>query len=176
MTAAEPTEPLPDWLADLQRQGQEMQQRSEQLQADMAELSESASSPDGSVQVTVGGNGALRDLQIGPQAMSKTGPQLAAEVMRLSATAQSAAAKRVMSMVEPLAGADAMEAMRSYLPPELEDEPEPEEPQQAKPPSPKPAAPLVESPKPATPPAEPKRKPTAAEEDDDGPPVDSVFE
>lgn len=106
----------PQWLTDLQRQGEEMVRQSRQAQQELAELTETAVSQDRTVTVAVGANGALRQLVIDDRAMRGSGAELAATIMRLAGSAQAAAARRAVEVVEPFAGQTGMEFLRSQLP------------------------------------------------------------
>ncbi|EHR51523.1 hypothetical protein SacmaDRAFT_3298 [Saccharomonospora marina XMU15] len=108
----------PQWLADLQRRGEEMVRQSRQAQEELAELAETAASADRMVTVTVGANGALRQLTIDDRAMRRSGAELAATITQLAGRAQAAAARRAVRVVEPFAGEEGMEFLRSQLPPE----------------------------------------------------------
>lgn len=112
----------PQWLADLQRRGEEMVRQSRQAQEELAELTETAASADRMVTVTVGANGALRRLTIDDRAMRRSGAELSATITQLAGRAQAAAARRAVRVVEPFAGEEGMEFLRSQLPPEDDDE------------------------------------------------------
>ncbi|WP_158890009.1 YbaB/EbfC family nucleoid-associated protein [Amycolatopsis anabasis] len=124
------TQPAPDWLADLQRTGQRMIEQSRQAQDELGALLETASSADRAITVTVGANGALRNLSINQRAMSRSANELSAAIMDLANQAQTAAARRAVEIVQPFAGETGVEFLRSQLP-QAEDEmpklPEPEE-------------------------------------------------
>lgn len=72
------------------------------------------------VTVTVGANGALRQLTIDDRALRRSGAELAASIMQLAGRAQAAAARRAVRVVEPFAGEEGMEFLRSQLPPDDE--------------------------------------------------------
>lgn len=109
----------PQWLADLQRQSERMLEQSQQAQAELAQLSETATSPDRAVSVTVGANGALKGLELDERVMrGRTAASLSATIMQLAGQAQAAAARRAIAVVEPFAGNTGMEFLRSQLPPE----------------------------------------------------------
>ncbi|MDA3629446.1 YbaB/EbfC family nucleoid-associated protein [Saccharopolyspora sp. WRP15-2] len=110
------------WLAMMQERADEMVRQSEQIQQQMQEMAETASDPDGAVSVTVGANGALKDLQIDQRAMRRSAAELQATILQLAGQAQAAVAGRVVSAVEPVAGAAGMDFLRSQLPPEPEPE------------------------------------------------------
>ncbi|WP_216216458.1 YbaB/EbfC family nucleoid-associated protein [Amycolatopsis aidingensis] len=115
-------QPEPDWLADLRRRGAEMVRQSEQAQEQLGELSETASSADGAVRVTVGASGALRGLVVEDTAMRSSGAELSATILRLAGTAQAAVARRAVEIVEPFAGETGAEFLRSQLPAEEAEE------------------------------------------------------
>ncbi|GAA4619323.1 hypothetical protein GCM10023108_43760 [Saccharopolyspora hordei] len=110
------------WLAMMQQRADEMVRQSEQIQQQMQEMAETASDPDGTVSVTVGANGALKDLQIDQRAMRRSAADLRTTILQLAGQAQAAVAGRVVSAVEPVAGTAGMEFLRSQLPPEPEPE------------------------------------------------------
>ncbi|GAB3694975.1 YbaB/EbfC family nucleoid-associated protein [Saccharopolyspora tripterygii] len=59
------------------------------MQQEIEQLSITESSRDGAVQVTLGSNGIVRDIQLSPGAANRPMPKLAAELMRTIALAQS---------------------------------------------------------------------------------------
>ncbi|RZQ65683.1 YbaB/EbfC family nucleoid-associated protein [Amycolatopsis suaedae] len=115
-------QPEPQWLADIKRQGKQMVEQSQRLQEELGGLTETAQSDDGAVRVSVGAGGALSGLEIDQRAMSRQSAELSAEILRLAARAQAAAARRAMAVVAPVAGESGMDFLRSQLPSE-----EPEE-------------------------------------------------
>ncbi|MGW1676825.1 YbaB/EbfC family nucleoid-associated protein [Saccharopolyspora sp. NPDC002376] len=110
------------WLAMMQERADEMVRQSEQIQQQMQEMAETASDPDGAVSVTVGANGALKDLQIDQRAMRRSAAELQATILKLAGQAQAAVAGRAVAAVEPVAGTAGMDFLRSQLPPEPEPE------------------------------------------------------
>ncbi|MGP4018518.1 YbaB/EbfC family nucleoid-associated protein [Saccharopolyspora sp. 5N708] len=101
------------WLASLQTQAESMIQQSEQLQVQLAALTETASA--GGVRVTVNAGGALQALEITREAMQRGPTELSATILRLGGTAQRGVARRMAQAVEPVAGAEAMQFLRSRI-------------------------------------------------------------
>jgi hypothetical protein len=66
-------------------------------------------SKDGSVTVTVGPNGGLRNLQLGRRAMGMSAAQLTGAILRTAALAQRQAAEKLIEVFRPLGeGTEAM--------------------------------------------------------------------
>ncbi|QGK70895.1 hypothetical protein GIY23_16460 [Allosaccharopolyspora coralli] len=107
-----------EWLDSLQQRADEMVQQSQQLQAQLHELAETAS--DGGVSVTVGSNGALKDLQLDQRSLRRGPEELQATILRLAREAQARVAPRVAQIVEPVTGASGAEFLRSQLPADVE--------------------------------------------------------
>ncbi|MCI2418638.1 YbaB/EbfC family nucleoid-associated protein [Saccharopolyspora sp. K220] len=101
------------WLASLQTQAESMIQQSEQLQVQLAAMTETASA--NGVRLTVNANGALQELEISREAMQRGPTELRNTILRLNGTAQGSVAQRVAQAVEPVAGADAMQFLRSRI-------------------------------------------------------------
>lgn len=79
------------------------------VQQELAAISEVARSEDGTVEVTVGAQGGLRDLLISENAYQRHRPaQLSALIVRLTAAASASAAARAAETLEPVlpAGTD----------------------------------------------------------------------
>ncbi len=103
-----------EWLDSLQHRADEMVQQSQQLQGQLQKLAETAS--DGGVSVTVGSNGALKDLQLDQRSLRRGPEELQMTILRLAHEAQARVAHRVAQNVEPVAGASGAEFFRSQLP------------------------------------------------------------
>jgi len=150
----------------VERQAREMKDRSAQLEEAFAAAAATVTSRDGSVTVALAPNGALRNLQLGRNACELGEARLTTTIMDTVRRAQSQTARAVTSSVESILGdGEAVEMMKSFLPPdpaagEVEDDqfgsaaPR-EEPPPARPPMPPPRT---------TRPA-PRRRPA---EDDEG--------
>ncbi|MGM1061585.1 YbaB/EbfC family nucleoid-associated protein [Saccharothrix sp. Mg75] len=152
-------------LADLQRKSADLQENFENSQA-------TATSPDGSVSVTVGPNGGLLNLQLGHRAVELGSARLTALILQTARTAQKQAAQKVMEAFEPLGeGTEAMRMVSDSIPDDdqqvddrdyAEAEPEPEpEPVRATPPY---ASRQMQMP------ARPARRSAAVEDDDENQP------
>lgn len=107
-----------DLLANLEAKAAEMQRRSEQLTESFNAAGATASSPDGGVRVTVGPNGALQEVQLGPSVTRFAPAELAGIINRTAAKAQQIAAHQVRAAFAPFAeGTQAMSMLDSFLPP-----------------------------------------------------------
>lgn len=154
----------------LERQAGQMQEQASALQEAFAAAAATVTSPDGTVTVTLAPNGALSNIQLGRRACSLGEARLTMTIMATVREAQSRTARAVTSAVESIVGnGEAVEMMKSFLPPEpavdaymdqnkFVENPEPEE----APPPPKP--PLT--PPPPSRPA-PRRRPARDERDED---------
>jgi DNA-binding protein YbaB len=112
------TDPMQDWLTSFEAKIADMQQKSAELQQNIAASAATASTPDGAVRVTVGPTGALQDLQLAPSTTRYAPAELAALVMRTAAQAQREAAHRVAAAFAPVAeGTEAMQMLQDFLPP-----------------------------------------------------------
>lgn len=97
-------------LADYQRS----HDRLAEVRHALASITETARSEDGTVQVTVGSQGVLRDLILSESAYQRHRPaQLSALIVRLTAEAARAAARRAENLLAPLlpAGTDPAEVL-----------------------------------------------------------------
>lgn len=91
-------------LADYRRS----QERLATTQQELAAITETVRSQDGSVQVTVGPQGVLQDLVVDEAAYQRQRPaQLAATIVRLTKDAALAAAARAQEVLVPVLPADA---------------------------------------------------------------------
>ena len=70
---------LADWSASASAQVAKAQQMSDQV----SRVSLSASSPDGSVEVTVGPSGAVTDLRLGEAIRKRPADEIAQEILRV---------------------------------------------------------------------------------------------
>ncbi|MCE7009195.1 YbaB/EbfC family nucleoid-associated protein [Kibdelosporangium philippinense] len=112
------TEAINDWMAGFEARIAELQQKSATLQQNIAASGATATSPDGSVRVTVGPTGALENLQLAPSTTRYPPAELAGIIMRAAAEAQREAAHRVAQAFAPVAeGTDAMRMLQEFLPP-----------------------------------------------------------
>ncbi|WP_197321099.1 YbaB/EbfC family nucleoid-associated protein [Saccharomonospora sp. NB11] len=152
----------------LERQASQMQERAAALQEAFAAAAATVTSRDGTVTVSLAPNGALRNIQLGKRACELGEARLAATIMETVRLAQSQTARAVTSSVQSIVGNNqAVEMMKSFLPPDpaaadevdqnkFVEDPEPDD----APPPPKP---------PVTPPSSPTNRPRRRPErrDDD---------
>lgn len=104
------------WLASMQERADEMVRKSQEIQQDLQEMVETASDREGSVAVTVTANGALKDLHLDQRALNRGASHLKSVILQLAGEAQAKVAGRVVDTVEPVAGSDGLEFLRSQLP------------------------------------------------------------
>ncbi|MEU3627813.1 hypothetical protein BS329_38960 [Amycolatopsis coloradensis] len=103
----------------LERQAREMQEKAARLQEAFATAGATVTSPDGSVTVTLAPNGALSNIQLGRRACALGEPRLTATIMAAVREAQIQTARAVTNSVETIVGdGEAVEMMKSFLPPE----------------------------------------------------------
>jgi DNA-binding protein YbaB len=115
------------WLRDYQARGEAMVRRSQQFQQQLHDVSETATSGDGSVTVTVSPSGALQNLSFSPRIRQLSEAELAQLTLQLAREAQNRVAHRVAELVEPASGqGDALAFLRGQLPP-LDDSPRDEQ-------------------------------------------------
>lgn len=111
------------WLRDYRAQGEDMVRRSQEFSEQLREVTETASSRDGAVTVTVTPSGALQDLVFSPRARELSEGQLAQLTLQTSREAQARVAHRVAELAAPVIGdGDSMAFLRGQLPP-LDDQP-----------------------------------------------------
>lgn len=116
------------WLRDYRAQGEAMVRRSQQFQAQLQEVSETATSHDGTVTVTVSPSGALQHLSFSPRIRELPEAELAQLTLQTAREAQNRVAHRVADLVEPASGdGEALAFLRGRLPP-LDDPPRGEQP------------------------------------------------
>lgn len=122
------------WLQDYGSTLADLKRKSEELQEGIAAAESTVTSPDGSVTVTVGPNGGLRDLRLGHRAVDLGAARLTALVLETTRTAQRQVVAKVRTAFEPLgAGTEAMELYSDAVPDDLLT---PEEPAAPPPPAP----------------------------------------
>jgi len=91
-----------DWSASVADRAAKAQAMSEQV----GQLSVSASSSDGSVEVTVAGSGAMTNLRLGESTRKWTADQTAAEILAVMRRAQAKLANRVAEIAADTVGAE----------------------------------------------------------------------
>ncbi|HEX6359662.1 YbaB/EbfC family nucleoid-associated protein [Actinophytocola sp.] len=107
-----------EWAAGFEARIAELQRKSEQLTESFNAAGATASSPDGGVRVTVGPNGALQEVQLGPSVARFAPAELAGIINRTAAKAAQMAAHQVRAAFAPFAqGTEAMALFDSFLPP-----------------------------------------------------------
>ncbi|HEU0088651.1 MAG TPA: YbaB/EbfC family nucleoid-associated protein [Pseudonocardiaceae bacterium] len=110
------------WLRDYQARGEAMVRRSQEFQEQVQDLSETVTSRDGAVTVTVGASGALQDLAFSARIRQLPEVELARLIVQTAREAQHRVAHRVAALVEPVTGeTEALAFLRGQLPP-LDDE------------------------------------------------------
>jgi len=145
------------WLDDLQRQVDEMQAKSQALQATLSTAEGRATSSDGLVTVAVTPGGGLKDLRVDDRALRHGGARLTALIMETYGKAQRKVSQDVLEAFTPIAGGtEVMDLVKTYLPLPVDDEePEPPaEPPRAEPPraAASPSTPPTSTPPPNSPP------------------------
>lgn len=106
------------WLRDYQARGEAMVRRSQEFQEQLQDISETATSRDGAVTVTVNPGGALQDLAFSPRIRQLPEAELAQLTLRMAREAQDRVAHRIAALVEPVSGdGTALAFLRSQLPP-----------------------------------------------------------
>lgn len=109
----------------LRVQSAQLRQRAEVLQAELAKISESVTSPDRLVTVTVGAGGVMRSIKIESAGMRATPSQWSDAVMRAYAQGCRIVGERAAALVEQHApGTPAVELMREAIPPAPDEEQE----------------------------------------------------
>ncbi len=106
------------WLASYEERLEEINERAQQAQRELAGVAATATSPDGAVTLTTDPSGALRSLVLGEAAEQLSREQLAAAVLGTAREAQAEAARLAATAVAPLLGEDseAMAVFRTHLP------------------------------------------------------------
>jgi DNA-binding protein YbaB len=106
------------WLSEYQRQSQELLERSQAVGAELATMTETVTSRNGLVKVTVGPSGTLRHVEFSEQTRALGRAELAALLMDTASRAQAQIAHKVAEIVTPLAGdGNTMQFIRDQLPP-----------------------------------------------------------
>ncbi|MER7113993.1 YbaB/EbfC family nucleoid-associated protein [Saccharomonospora azurea] len=154
----------------LERQASQMQERAAALQEAFAAAAATVTSRDGTVTVSLAPNGALRNIQFGKRACELGEARLAATIMDTVRQAQSQTARAVTSSVQSIVGnGEAVEMMKSFLPPDPAAADEVDQNKFVENPEPD-VAPTPPKP-PVTPPSSPttgpRRRPARPEADDD---------
>ncbi|MGH4012709.1 MAG: YbaB/EbfC family nucleoid-associated protein [Pseudonocardiaceae bacterium] len=112
------------WLRDYQARGEAMVRRSQEFQEQLQAVSETATSRDGAVTVTVGPSGALQNLAFAPRSRQLSEAELAQLTLQTTREAQNRVAHRIAALVEPVSGDGAALAfLRGQLPPLDDDQP-----------------------------------------------------
>lgn len=102
----------------LRARSAELRQRAEALRAELATVSETVTSPDRRVTVTVGAGGILRSIRVESAGQRATPTQWAEAVMRAYATGCRVVGERAAALVERhTPGTPAAELMREAVPP-----------------------------------------------------------
>ncbi len=159
------------WLDNFEAKLAVLQQKSTDLQDNLAAATVTVSSPDGSVTIVVGVGGALQNIQLGHRACDLGPARLTKTIMETARTAQRNASRHIVDTFEPLGeGTTAMEMIKEIG---LEDPAEQEEiedrfaPIEADPaPAPRPAPPMRHT-EPRTPPPPPRRTQQTIEDEDE---------
>jgi hypothetical protein len=103
----------------------DLRQRAEALRTELAEISESVTSPDRAVTVTVGAGGIMRAIKIEPAGQRATPMQWSDAVMRAYAQGCRLVGERAAALVERhTPGTPAVALMREAVPPPPEAEQE----------------------------------------------------
>lgn len=123
------------WLQDFESQLADLRQKSQDLQEGIAAAVSTATSPDGTVTVTVGPNGGLQDLRLGHRAVDLGSARLTTLILETARAAQRQVVAKVHEAFKPLG--EGTEAMDLYLDAVPEDLVTPEEPAEEPPPPPK---------------------------------------
>ncbi|AHH99145.1 DNA-binding protein YbaB [Kutzneria viridogrisea] len=111
------------WLTQYKDKVEGIRQAAAEVTDNITAATVTTSSPDGSVTVTIGPNGSLRDLRFGNRASEHSHTQLAALVMKTVARGQRAVAEKVVEAFAPIgAGTSAMDLLTKFVPEEVPDE------------------------------------------------------
>lgn len=117
------------WLRDFESQLADLRQKSQDLQDSIAAAASTATSPDGTVTVTVGPNGGLRDLRLGHRAVDLGAARLTTVILETTRAAQRQVVAKVHEAFKPLGeGTEAMDLYLDAVPDDLithEEQPEP---------------------------------------------------
>ncbi|WET81788.1 YbaB/EbfC family nucleoid-associated protein [Amycolatopsis sp. QT-25] len=150
-----------EWMREQERRSAVLLAKAEQAKADLENNVVTLSSPDRLVTVTVNPGGGLTSLALSPQAQDRPPAQLASLIMSTYRKATTRAADRTLEIMAGLTGEDseAVDFLKSTLPPREEPQATPEPDDSAR--FGVPAEP------PPTPPAKP-RPPRPISDEDDG--------
>jgi DNA-binding protein YbaB len=109
----------------LRARAAQLRERAEALRADLAKVSESVTSPDRLVTVTVGAGGVMRGIKVEPDGQRATPTQWADAVMRAYAQGCRIVGEKAAALVEQhTPGTPAADLMRAAVPPPPEGEQE----------------------------------------------------
>ncbi|MCX2947144.1 YbaB/EbfC family nucleoid-associated protein [Lentzea sp. NEAU-D7] len=163
------------WVEEYEAKLADLKQKSEDLTENFAASSATVTSKDGAVTVTVGPNGGLQNLQLGPRAVEMGGPRLTALILETARAAQKQAATQVLELFKPLGeGTEAYQMVSDSIPDdEVEEDDDPYDEIDDDEPEPAPAPPVNRpvAPQPPAPPAAARvRRPADDDEDDDNQP------
>ncbi|MCS7479053.1 YbaB/EbfC family nucleoid-associated protein [Umezawaea endophytica] len=115
-------------MNDMQARLADLKQKSEDLAENLATASATVTSNDGAVKVTIAPTGALQNLELTQRAAGMNPGKLTASIMEAVRKGQQAASAKMMEAFAPMGtGTESMDLVRSYLPPEEDDEDEFEE-------------------------------------------------
>jgi DNA-binding protein YbaB len=123
------------WLQKFESQLADLRQKSQDLQESITAAVSTATSPDGTVTVTVGPNGGLQDLRLGHRAVDLGAARLTTLILETTRAAQRQVVAKVHEAFKPLG--EGTEAMDLYLDAVPDDLVAPEEPAEAPSPPPK---------------------------------------
>ena len=112
-----------DYTRQLAAKSAELRQRAEALQAELARIVASVTSPDRTVTVTVGAGGVMRGIAIEQAGLRATPTQWSSAVMRAYAEACRRVGEQAAELVERhTPGSPAVAMMRAAVPPEDEEQ------------------------------------------------------
>ena len=116
----QPVDPARSALDQLQERTSELRVRAEQMQTELAAVSETVESGDGIATVTVGAGGILRDLRIGGGSAA-TPERIRAAIMSAYGQGCRSVGRRAADITERFApGSPAVAMMRAAVPPDPE--------------------------------------------------------
>ncbi|ANN16379.1 hypothetical protein SD37_12445 [Amycolatopsis orientalis] len=153
-----------EWMREQEQRSAALLAKAEQAKTDLENNVVTLSSPDRLVTVTVNPGGGLMSLALSPQAQERTPAQLASLIMSTYRKATTRAADRTLEIMAGLTGedSDAVDFIKSTLPPREEPRPtaEPDDSARFGLPAEPPSGP------PSGPPAKPRPSRPASDEDD----------
>lgn len=110
---------------DIEARSAELRQRAMAIQAELARLQESVTSPDRIVTVTVGAGGVMRGIKVEPTGLRATPTQWADAVMKAYAQGCRIVGERAAELMERhTPGSPVVAMMRDALPPEPDEDSE----------------------------------------------------